>query len=259
MYYELYIDVLFLVNFMMDYLLLLVVRRILKCRAGHRDICAGSLIGSLSACAVMALPSSLSFLKLILFHVVVNALMIRIGLKIREGESFLRAAVGLYAGGFLLGGIFTYLYQYMRTGSLFFAAAVLSYEAAQGIWSFITEIQRLNQCRCRVTLYFMGKEDTVEALIDTGNSLTDPVTGRPVCVIEKQAVETLIRERAGELRYISFHSVGTENGKLPVIQLDRMCVHREEECWIRHPVIGISRERISAGGRYQMILNPDVF
>lgn len=41
MYYELYIDVLFLVNFMMDYILLLLVRRMLKCTATHGNIWYG--------------------------------------------------------------------------------------------------------------------------------------------------------------------------------------------------------------------------
>ena len=50
MYYELYIDVLFLVNFMMDYILLLLVRRMLKCTATHGNICMGAMTGSFLMC-----------------------------------------------------------------------------------------------------------------------------------------------------------------------------------------------------------------
>lgn len=156
MYYELYIDVFFLINFMMDYLMLLIVKRILKCSATHKNICIGSLFGSLSVCVVTAMPLKIPFLKLILFHVVINTQMLKIGLRIKKKE-LPRAFLALYAGGFLLGGIFTFLRQYIRTGSLFFAAAVLSYHAAQGIWSFLGCLQRFNQSKCTVTLYFGEK------------------------------------------------------------------------------------------------------
>ena len=43
------------------------------------------------------------------------------------------------------------------------------------------------------------------------------------------------------------------------LKIDRMCVHREGECWIDSPLIGVSEETISAEGEYEMILNPNLF
>lgn len=244
----------------MDYLLLLTVRQILKCSATHKNICIGSLAGSLSTCVVLALPMEMPFVKLLLFHIVINIGMIKIGLRIKEKHELLRAWIGLYVGGFLFGGIFTYFQQYIKTGSLFFAIAVLSYWTVQGIWSFITCLLHINQYRCTVTLYLDEKECTVEAIIDTGNSLRDPLTDQPVCVVEKVVMENLIKEeKIEELRNIFFHSVGTEKGRIPVVQLEKMCIHQEKERWIEHPLIGICKERISANGGYKMILNPDIF
>ena len=56
MYYELYIDVFFLVNFMMDYLLLRLTGKMMKCSATHGRIIAGAAAGSLCTCAVMVIP-----------------------------------------------------------------------------------------------------------------------------------------------------------------------------------------------------------
>ena len=50
MYYELYIDVLFLVNFMMDYILLLITRRLIKADASYGRVCLGALAGSILTC-----------------------------------------------------------------------------------------------------------------------------------------------------------------------------------------------------------------
>ena len=54
MYYELYIDVLFLENFMMDSLLLLAVNRVLKCGRSYGRIFLGGALGSTLTCLVIA-------------------------------------------------------------------------------------------------------------------------------------------------------------------------------------------------------------
>ena len=81
MYYELYVDVLFLVNFMMDYLLLLLVKKMLKCTATHGNIFLGAILGSFLTCVVVILPIPYAVLKFMLFHMFVNIFMIRVGLK----------------------------------------------------------------------------------------------------------------------------------------------------------------------------------
>ena len=129
LYYELYVDVLFLVNFMMDYILLLIVRRMLQCTATHGRICIGAAISSLLTCVVMILPIPYTVVKLILFHVFVNTCMIRVGLKIKSIRSFLKAIIMLYIGSFLLGGIMEVFRPYIRVGSLFLLIAIIGYYA----------------------------------------------------------------------------------------------------------------------------------
>lgn len=260
MYYELYVDVLFLVNFMMDYLLLLIVRKMLACSATHGNICLGALVGSLLTCIVIVLPIPYAFIKLVLFHVLVNTCMIRVGLKIKNIRSFVKALILLYIGGFLLGGIMEALRQYVRVGSLFFAIALAGYYAVLGIWRFISYVQRWNEYHCTVELYFDGKTYRVKGLVDTGNSLCDPVSGKPVSILPRQVAKTLLgKEPVKNIRYIPYQSVGKKEGVLPAFQIDKMCIHRDAKCWIETPLIAISEEEISAGGEYEMILNPNLF
>ena len=69
MYYELYIDLFFAENFMMDSLLLLFVARISKRQVKrNEDFCWGAAAGSLLTCLVIALPIPSAALKMILFH-----------------------------------------------------------------------------------------------------------------------------------------------------------------------------------------------
>ena len=46
MHYELYIDLFFLINFLMDYFLLLMVGKMLKCRIRRLRIIAGAMVGA---------------------------------------------------------------------------------------------------------------------------------------------------------------------------------------------------------------------
>ncbi|MEF9942191.1 MAG: sigma-E processing peptidase SpoIIGA [Lachnospiraceae bacterium] len=260
MHYELYIDVLFLVNFTMDYLLLLITRRALSCSATHGSVCMGAMVGSMATCIVVALPITYAFIKFILFHVVVNTLMIKIGLKIKDIRELFKAYIMLYCSGFLLGGVFEHLQQYVRVGSLFVVLAISSYYVVRGIWNFFICIHRVNRYQCKVQLYFNEHSFQVTAIIDTGNSLEDPLTNRPVCIIDKHTARQLISEaELDSMRCIHYHTIGKTQGELPVFQLNKMCVVKEQEYWVYEPVIGVCEESISTTEEYQMILNPNIF
>ena len=80
MYYEVYIDVLFLINFMMDYLLLLIVRRVFEMYCHTLEIFAWEVfLERQRFCICMLLPVRSTLIRFLLFHLSVNAAMIWIG------------------------------------------------------------------------------------------------------------------------------------------------------------------------------------
>jgi len=260
MYYELYVDVLFLVNFMMDYLLLLFVRRCLKCNVTRKHVFFGSLIGSLLTCIIIILPIPIAFLEFILFHIFVNTCMIRVGLKIKTGRSFLKAIIILYIGAFLMGGILEFVGQYAKIGSFLFFVAIGGYYLCLGIWNFVSGLQRWNQYHCKVELYLDERKYELRGLIDTGNGLRDPLTGKPISILDRETAKKIFKGKLQRgIRFVPYQSIGKEEGVLPIFYADRMCVCKGEDYWFEKPLIGISEEKISSGGEYEMILNPNLF
>lgn len=171
-----------------------------------------------------------------------------------------KAFLLLYVGAFLLGGLLHSLQTYVRMGSLFFALAIGGYYLISGIWDILLKMQKKDQFRCQVNLFFGEKQLLVEGLIDTGNSLRDPTTGRPVHILDRKAMECFSSERVeGRICYVPFHSIGKKDGLLLVVKMDRMHILGVHECWIEDPLIGISDELISIEGEYKMILNPNSF
>ena len=186
--------------------------------------------------------------------------MIRVGLKIKNIRAYVKALIMLYVGGFLLGGIMEYFRQYVRAGSLFFLVAIVSYYMVLGIWKFISYLQRWNQTHYKVDLYLNGQMYQVRGLVDTGNGLRDPISGQPISVLEHRIARELLEKKTEKnFRYVPYRTIGKAEGVLPVFRVDRMCIHRGTDFWVEKPLIGISEEKVSVGGEYEMILNPNLF
>lgn len=120
----------------------------------------------------------------------------------------------------------------------------------------------LGEFRISITLEDQGERWELTGLLDTGNHLTEPLTGRPVSILDWESAEKLprfqkiLKEEKGYL-YIPFHSVGTEKGWMMGIVVDAISIqYRGEEIRAKHPVLAVSREQLSRERQYQMILHP---
>ena len=78
MYYELYIDVFFLENFMMDALLLMLTGRMIRCQAGKGRIFFGAALGAFLTCVAVLIPVPYLLIRLILFYGGINLLMLKV-------------------------------------------------------------------------------------------------------------------------------------------------------------------------------------
>lgn len=264
MYYELYMDVFFLENFMMDYLILLTAGKILHCTATQWRIFLGAGLGSLLTCLGILLPGynglNAAF-KWIWLYVLVNLSLAAAGLGIKKGRELLKAALVLYISSFLLGGVMGMAKPWFRrTGSLFFCMAAISYQLVRGSLKLLDHLRSLHDFRCSVTMYRNDSVYKVNALIDTGNRLHEPESGKPVHIVNRElAQKAWGSQPLGKVRYITFTTVGEEKGLIPVIAIDRMHIQGKKEFWVDSPLVGISSEKISGDGSYDMILSPDIF
>lgn len=162
-----------------------------------------------------------------------------------------------YIGGFLTGGIFSFLGQYAQVGSLFFALAVASYYLASGALKMLSLLFHFGEIHCEVRLVYGERTCSAAAVIDTGNHLRDPVSGKAVSIITRHMAEKLMSlEELKSLRKIEYHTIGKGRGMLPVIIIDSLWIEGEEQSYEK-PMIAVSDDA-SFGTRYDMILNPDI-
>ena len=101
---EIYIDVVFAANLLMDYLLLELVARFLRCRTSHRRCLAAAILGAFGSCLILCIPSENTPVLTVVLHGFCALLMLRIGLKIQKEALLLKAFLMLYLTAFLCGG-----------------------------------------------------------------------------------------------------------------------------------------------------------
>ena len=259
MYYELYIDVFFLENFMLDSLLLLIVNRLMNNGRPYSRLLLGGALGSFLTCLVIAAPFT-AMIKLLVFHIIVSSAMLCAGLRILRLSQFVQAFVLLYVAALLTGGVMQLFRPYMRYVSIFYAAAAVSYVIILKLWKIISYMHRRQSMILRATLYTDQGEKPVKALLDTGNELRDCYTGEPVNIITPETAAEISDhiELEKGFRLIPYRCVSGES-VMKVFRVKRICVHMEEDRWIENPLLGIGEESLSGDREYEMILNPAIF
>lgn len=176
-------------------------------------------------------------------------------------ERYIRTLTCAYMAAFLMGGSLQIMENLFSLPRLSF----LNLSSMAALCGLLIRHQanrfqkKKEECLVPVRLFLSGqKEVELLALIDSGNSLTEPISKSPVSLVEKRA---LAEVREGLLprcfRVIPFHSIGQPGGLLEGYMIEGMAVKQEGE-WerIKEPIIGLTEERVSTKQRYQMILHP---
>lgn len=116
-----------------------------------------------------------------------------------------------------------------------------------------------------VRIMYDGKQADMLALVDTGNTLTDPVTGLSVLVADRAAAETLVGLQEGQLehplqtllegkvprlRLIPYTAIGQQKGMLLGIRPDRVYMDGRE-CAM---VIAFAPQQIGQGKQYHALV-----
>lgn len=280
-----YVDTLFLLNALVDYLLLLGAARLAGEPLWRLRFGAGAALGGLYAVALF-LPG-MGFLNHPLCRVAAGVLMVLAAYGgsrrlLRQGLIFLAltcafgggvVAIGLLGGqGLALGpqGVF---YSKLDLNMVLLSAA-LCYGILTVAFQRLGKHTALNGELVEAKLTLGKRTVKLTALVDTGNTLTDPVSGRPVMVAEGESLGPLfpgdrcpgpeyLREPAGALdrlsrgewrgrfRLLPYRAVGVDRGLLLALRVDRLEVNGVDQGGI---LVALSPTPVSDGGGYRALV-----
>lgn len=256
MYYEVYVDVLFVKNLWMNILLLWLCAGVWQISVKKWRIVMAAGAGSLGACLLTIFSAGLSGTGCFLGSILLAAGMIRIAFS--GGRGFPARLVLLYITGFIFSGILRYLEQFHYMAGIWLA--VSSSLAAVGLSMAERALRHRRKHLGLIVQAELKLGDTViktEALHDTGNSLYDPISGKPVCILEKKLLSRLLLESGREKmpHAVPFHTI-SQNGILEAHILDELILYLPDgKRSFRHPMVASMPETNS---RYPLILHRDM-
>lgn len=224
---KIYVDIVFMINFMFDFLLLLTVNIVLKRNAKLKRIFIGSLIGGLS---IFLLFINLNSLGLFLFKIIISILMIIITFG---RNNLFKNIVYLYFISIILGGFLYYLnmeFSYKNSGLVFFhngfsinfiLLIILSPIVFYLYIKQAKDLKIINSYQYNVSFTYRRKKYNYLGYIDTGNKVYDPYTHRPVILLYDKSFNIF------NPLYIPYKTIDN-NGLLKAFKVDKLYVDDKE-------------------------------
>ncbi len=274
-----YMDVLFLVNLFVNTFLILGVAVIMRLKVNPILIGLGAGFGALYGCIVFldtfgigenffvrmlcALGIVLiSFGRCNIFSAVKRTLCFA-SITVVSGIGLLAflyfTDMGIKLGGVIKNGVF-----YFDIPTLWLALCTA------GEFCLIIVAKRISKNSieprlCLIKVSKLGKTVEFTALVDTGNMLRDPLTGKKVIIAEAEFLSPLFSFDLSEIdgaenlpegfRLIPFSSIGTESGLLAAFVPDSIYVDRSLK---KDFVTAVFCGRLSPRGDYHALIGPNL-
>lgn len=261
MYLEIYADSLLLLHVCLNMYLLILVNGMLY----HAVPLKRLLKGAVSGAVIAVLPVFLvgpSMYGLGIGFVLSVVIMCKYTFQVRGISRWIKVLEKMAVATLLLGGVILMVRRllppiYQMTGVM----GVL----VPGTAGFFLVSKRI--CRggqeekeCYVIVQKDREKLRIKALMDTGNLLREPISQRPVAVVDEAAFKLLFQDKLPEgYRMIPYRSVGKKHGMLKGYYLEGLVVEKEGlpiSCCGIYAAIGeafCGRE-----GGYQVILSPNI-
>lgn len=262
---KIYLENIFLLNLIMNCYLLKLTGSVQRRKTGLLRVFAGSVLGAAGYCVVLCIPDITYGWKMPLGMSGIGILMIRLGLEIKGFRELLYTAGWMFTFAFLLGGFIIFLkgkvpfiHGYENTVLFVAGMGFIGYELLKKV----------------LEAYFRKKEDVLRkvrisadmgtleimAFVDTGNRLIDPISQKPVAVLEEESWKQITGWMQPEkYRVIPFHSIGKAHGLLDGYEVG--CMEVDSEMGVRqhkNVIIAVFKGKLSKTGGYQMILPPEL-
>jgi len=279
-----YIDELFILNAVINFILLFATKRIIRSNSSNPRLFFGSVIGAIYA-VFMFLPN-VEFIYSFIGKLIFSLILVAITYNIKTLKKYTRAVGVFYMVSFVFGGS-AYAILSLTSGNakihmtlkILVTSTVIAYIFITFLTSYYKRLAIRETKFINLSVYIDEKKAIINCLIDTGNSLYDPLSDLPVIVVELESICDLlpnelcdvfrqrlplesISEKLGKcdfkkrLRLIPFRSLGSNNGIIIGFMPDKVTINDKS---VGGTIIGIYAERLSSDNSYCALINPQVF
>ena len=278
-----YLDILIGVNLSIDYLMLFALSRISGIYSTRFKLFLGALLGSLYA--VLSCIVEANIITSLPIKISISALMVLICFGYKNKSRFLKLLLLFLfisfavAGGVLALGNISNNSFFAGSGyyinNISFKTIVIAMLISWIITGFIFRNEAKDTIIPRKTVkadvYFLDNHAEYTLLVDTGNTLHDIISGKPVIILDRFSASQILpinislnrlhTENAADIlsnipenyvkyfRLIPFNAVGKNSGLLLSFKPDKITI--DGKIW--HGLVSINADRICSG-QYQGLI-----
>ena len=249
---KIYLDLVFIINFIYDLLLLMTVDTTLKRHTKLKKLFLSAIIGALSL-IILFIPCGQ--ILLFLMKIGISLLMILVAFGYKNLKYFTTNILYLYMCSVILGGFLYFLnieFSYKREGIVFyFEGLSINYLLLLIIgpiilFLYVREHKKYKSTyiyNYKVNIIFKnGKELICNGFLDTGNKLRDPITKKYIILISKKIIVPFINIRSPI--YVPYKVVGYQ-GLINCYKINYIKINNQI---FDNYLVGIVPEKISLNG-----------
>lgn len=256
---KVYVDLIFFLNFYLDFLLLMTTSVTLKRNASMKRLFLGTFIGSSS---IFFLFYNVNYIFLFFLKLLIAILMVVSTFHYKDLKYTLNNLGYFYMISVILGGFLYYLnleFSYTHVGLVFINKGIsinlLFFIIISPVILYIY-YRQAKQFKITYNLIYdveIGLKDkeklTLKGFLDTGNKLVDPITNKPILLLQKGIVDI----EKQKIYYVPFHSLGNNN----LLKCFKPEYVKIENNTYKNYLLGISDKKFSMEG-VECILNNKV-
>ena len=272
----------------MNIIILYTTSIILKVKPKVIRIITASLIGSIYA--IIAYTTEISIYTSIILKWILAIVIVYIAFNPQTVKKMCKQVLIFYLTSFVFGGVALYLIYFLKPQEIFikngvyvgkyvlkviFLGAIIAFIIVKISFKLIKTKINSKDMYCKIKVFIDEKVIQTIAMIDTGNLAKEPITNRPVVIIENNLLEEVLPKEIcnnvenilsgnldgvpekyiPRLRCIPFSSLGKQNGMLLGIKADGIEVDFEEEkkC-SKDVIIGVYDKSLTKKGEYRALI-----
>jgi stage II sporulation protein GA (sporulation sigma-E factor processing peptidase) len=213
LYLEVYPDIIFIFNFIIDYILLFLLKKVNRKSSSIIRMAGASAAGAVAAVFVSIFPWMKPIIRFLILNVAAEYIMIFISFGRMKAVDLIKQMISLYLITFFAGGMINSIYYYtdLRERLINIGNSIIFSNLS---WKFvmilivslipitylILWLNRICQSGRKETyeieLFFQNNSIQTKGLLDSGNCLYDPIFKKPVMVVENSIIKDLLPQEA---------------------------------------------------------------
>lgn len=291
-----YADVIFIINILMNSLILLLTAWITGAIYKLWRIILAAAVGS--GYVVVSMLPNMDVSHMVICKIVMSLILVLLAFGVQSRRTILLQLSTFYLVAFILGGAVAGWLFFLQNNSLFNAFSIklrslswsdLLWGSSLGVFLIVSVLRRIliRMARCQnlyqIKIQYEGRSIGITAMLDTGNGLYTTMSRKPVILVSQDAVESILSEEVilflrgnspemwlsnldqctdlnwlSRIQIIPYHAIGSQSMLLAFRSECLTILSNNSFVDVKDVVIAIYSKALSGDGTYAALLHPQI-